>query len=120
LKPEYNILKIAGSRLGTKQSEKTKKLISNASRIHRHSEETKEKIRVANTGRKHTEATKLKMSANRLSHTLRVINNKTGEIKIFTSIRLTAEILGIHRPSLIICLRKNKIYIGKGFTITRV
>jgi len=30
LKPEYNISKIAGSRLGTKQSEETKQLISNA------------------------------------------------------------------------------------------
>lgn len=30
LKPEYNILKIAGSRLGNKPSEKTKKLISNS------------------------------------------------------------------------------------------
>jgi group I intron endonuclease len=43
LKPEYNILKIAGSRLGTKQSEKTKKLISNASKIYRHSKESRKK-----------------------------------------------------------------------------
>lgn len=45
LKPDYNLLKIAGSRLGSIQSE-----------------ETKAKIKEANLGRKHLEETILKMS----------------------------------------------------------
>jgi hypothetical protein len=85
LKPEYNILEIAGSPLG----------------------------------RKHTEVTKLKLSANSQAHPLRVINNKTGEIKLFTSIKQTAKILGIHYPSLSIYLRKNIFFIKKEYYITR-
>jgi hypothetical protein len=47
LKPEYIILKAAGSRLGTKQSEKTKKLISDSSKARIHSEESKEKNEIS-------------------------------------------------------------------------
>lgn len=44
LNPEYNILKIAGSRLGTRHNDKTLSL-----------------LRIASTGRKHTKEAKLKM-----------------------------------------------------------
>lgn len=47
LKPEYNILKIAGSRLGSTQSENTKELISNALNNRVFSDESKEKMRLA-------------------------------------------------------------------------
>lgn len=46
LKPEYNVLQIAGSRLG-----------------HKHTEESKAKIAAALLGYKHTEESKAKMRA---------------------------------------------------------
>ena len=64
LKPEYNILKIAGSLYGFKQ------------RI-----DSIECTRIANIGRKHDEATKLKLSANSQAYPTIAINNKTGEGK---------------------------------------
>jgi hypothetical protein len=102
LKPEYNILKFARSSFGRK-----------------HSIETIERICIANMGRKHTEITKLKLSANSLAHSVRVINNKTGEIKLFTSIRQAAKFIGIKNSYINICLIKNKIYKGRGYYITR-
>jgi group I intron endonuclease len=47
LKPKYNILKIAGSRLGTKHSEATKQLLSNVFKGRVFSEDSLEKMRVA-------------------------------------------------------------------------
>lgn len=126
LKPGYNILKIAGSRLGTKQSEKTKKLISNASKLHRHSKETIERIRIANMGRKHSKKTIEYMRMVHLkrkhseAHPLRVINNKTGEVKLFISIRQAAKFIDISYSSISVYLRKNKVYIRKGYSITRI
>ena len=77
-------------------------------------------MRRAHLGRKHSEATKLKLSANSQAHPVRVINNKTGEIKIFPSIKRTAKFFGIHYPSLSICLRKNKLYICKEYYVTKI
>jgi hypothetical protein len=92
LRPEYNILKVAGSSYGRKLSKKTI-----------------EKIRIANIECKHSRA-----------HPVTVINNKTGEIKLFTSIRQAAKFIGIDHSSITICLRKNKFYKGKGYFITRI
>jgi hypothetical protein len=103
LKPEYNILKVAGSSYGRK-----------------HSKKTIEKISIANKGRKHTEDTKLKLSANSLAHPLRVINNKTGEIKLFTSIKRTAKILDIHHSYIAKCLVKKGFYKGREYYKTRI
>lgn len=89
LKPEYNILKYAGSSYRFKWG-------------------------------KHTEVTKLKLSANSLAHPLTAINNKTGEIKLFTSIRQTAKFLGMKNAYISKCLRKNKFYKGRGYYITRI
>lgn len=67
LKPEYNILTLAGSSLGYKHSEETLaklKLITNEHRkgiTFSQSEETKAKISKTMTGRKHTEKTIAKM-----------------------------------------------------------
>lgn len=47
LKPEYNILEKAGSRLGTKQSEETKQLISSALKDRIISYKSKEKMKIA-------------------------------------------------------------------------
>lgn len=102
LKPEYNILKIAGSLFGFKQNK-----------------DSIERTRIANIGRKHDEATKLKLSANSQAHPITAINNKTGEIKLFTSIRQTASFIGINHSYLAKCLKTNKFYKGKGYYITK-
>jgi phage antirepressor YoqD-like protein len=54
------------------------------------------------------------------AHPVKVINNKTGEIKIFTSIRQAAKFIGIINTYLAECLRKNKFYKGRGYYITRI
>ena len=50
LKPEYNLLKIAGSRLGTKLSEFSRSKISKSLTGFKASELTKEKIRISRLG----------------------------------------------------------------------
>jgi hypothetical protein len=75
----------------------------------KHSKKTIERMRIVHLERKHSKA-----------HPVTVINNKTGEIKLFTSIRQAAKFIGINHSSIIICLRKNKPYIGKGYFITRI
>jgi group I intron endonuclease len=69
LKPEYNILKTAGSLLGFKHSEQTREKIRDKmiGENHHffgrtHSEETIEKIRVAHLGKKYSEESKEKIS----------------------------------------------------------
>jgi group I intron endonuclease len=49
---EYNILEKAGSRLGRKHSEKTKKIMSDAKKGQNHTEETKTKMSDAQKGEK--------------------------------------------------------------------
>jgi hypothetical protein len=76
-------------------------------------------MRIARLGRRHSEATKLKLSANPRAYPVIVINNKTGEIKLFTSIRQAAKFIGIQYSYITGCLRKNKFCITKGYYITR-
>jgi hypothetical protein len=77
-------------------------------------------LRIINIGRKHSEATKLKLSAdNWKAHPVTVINNKTGEIKNFPSIKQTAKFIGIHFSPLTRSLRKKGFYIGRGYSITK-
>lgn len=59
LKPEYNILKIAGSPLGFKHSEKTLEFFRNNRKV---SEETRNNLSLAATGRILTESDKIKIS----------------------------------------------------------
>ena len=102
LKLEYNILKFARSLSGFK-----------------HSINTIERMRIAKLGRKHDKATKLKLSANPQAYPVIAINNKTGEIKLFTSIRQTANFIGIHHSYLAIYLATKKFYKGKEYYITK-
>lgn len=62
LKPQYNLNQIAGSRLGAKHSEETKKKIGATSKNRKHSKEFKQKMSIFIKNRKHTEETKIKMS----------------------------------------------------------
>lgn len=70
-------------------------------------------MRIAKLGRKHDKATKLKLLANLQAYPITAINNKTGEIKLFTSIRQTANFIGIHHSYLTKCLVTKKFYKGK-------
>jgi hypothetical protein len=99
---KYNTLKIARSLDGFK-----------------HSINTIERMRMVKLGRKRDEVTKLKLSANSQAYPITVKNNKTGEIKLFTSIRKTAKFIGIHHSYIAKCLKINKIYKGKGYYITK-
>lgn len=103
LNPKYNILKIAGSLLGFK-----------------HSKEAIERMSFTRSGRFVSEATKLKITVNHgRSHSLKVTNISTGDIKVFTSIRITAKFLGINHTYLAKCLKIKNLYVGKGYNIVR-
>ena len=79
LKPEYNILKVAGSMLGFK-----------------HSKVTKEILREKNTGRLHSETTRLKLSINSSMSIPVVIKNIESDIIIeFSNITKASKYVGI-------------------------
>jgi len=99
---EYNTLKIARSLAGFK-----------------HSTYSINRMRIARLGKSLSESTKLKLSANSQAFALTVKNNKTGEVILFTSIRKTAKFIGIHHSYLAKCLNIKKIYVGKGYSITK-
>ena len=63
LKPEYNLLPKAGSRLGHKQSQETIEKLRNHWKGREHSKETLEKLSALQTGRVLSEETRAKMSA---------------------------------------------------------
>jgi hypothetical protein len=77
------------------------------------------KFAISLYGFKHCEATKLKLSANSLAYPVTAINNKTGEVKLFTSIIQAAKFIGIHNSYITRCLKNNKFYIGRGYYITK-
>lgn len=101
LNPEYNILKKAGSLLGFKHSEASKELMSEAHKNLIVLEETKLKISV-NSPR---------------SQSTIVIDNSTGEIVSFASVRKAAEFIGIHTSYLAKSLNKLNFYLGRGFLV---
>ena len=103
MKPEYNILKFAGSLKGF-----------------RHSEATLGLMRVSKLGYKHTDFAKLRIAtASAQAQPVVVMNNKTGDNKKFTSVRKAAEFIGIHHSYVAKCIRKQKLYKGKVYTIMK-
>lgn len=96
LDPEYNICKIAGSRLGVKHSPETLLRIRNYRRsseaIHNH---------LAATG-----------------HIVIIINKSSKSIRKYDSIRKAAKSLGATRGALLYCIKKNKLY-KKNYSILR-
>ncbi|KKQ97048.1 MAG: hypothetical protein UT24_C0054G0002 [Candidatus Woesebacteria bacterium GW2011_GWB1_39_12] len=60
--PEYNICRIAGSQLGFRHSEESKRKISELKNGLRPSQETKRKMSKSQSGRKHSEESKQKIS----------------------------------------------------------
>ena len=99
LKPEYNVLKIAGSMLGFKHSEYTKKL-----------------FHITRLGRLFSETTKLKLSVNNHKSIPVIITNiKTGNTIKFPSKSKAAKFLGVSETTVRNYLKLNKSY--KGYVI---
>ena len=127
LKPEYNILKIAGSNLGSKQSEATKikksyskKGILNPFYGKTHTDETRKKmqfsqkslIRVNNKPRVVTIKTKFKMSLKCKGVSVKVFDKSNNSIKEFPTITTVAKYFGISIRTVGRYLDKNKSYNG--------
>jgi group I intron endonuclease len=103
LKPEYNILKIAGSSLGYKHSEET--LVKFRER--KHSEETRAKISTTQIGRKFSEETKAKLrgrprpvGSGTPSVHIEVFDQETGIKTIYLSMTEAAQALGTYKGSI--------------------
>lgn len=146
LKPEYNINPTAGSRFGSthlaetllkmsksaqgrKHSEETKKLLSLANKGMRnpnfgktHSAETKALISLARLGKSIlSESTKDKMSADR-GTAIRVLDLKTNETSVYTSIARAAKAMGVTRPPLSNRIKETQgsIIVKKRFQVEKV
>lgn len=103
LKPEYNLLKFAGSVTGLK-----------------HTEASIELIRTSKWGRNRTEESKLNIAAGSAqAQSVVITENNTGKAKQFTSIRKAAKYLGLHHSYIAKCLQKQNTYVGKKYTIVK-
>jgi group I intron endonuclease len=134
LKPEYNILKTAGSSAGFKHTEASIELIR-ATALSRKpriiSEETKSKISASLLGRTLSKETKLKMKgrihtaeakskigiSNYKVQAVTVTNNQTGVSIDFTTMKKAAEFLGTSSTQVRNYIKSKKLYKGI-FTIT--
>ena len=126
LKPEYNILKVANSRLGSKQSEATKIKISNSNKgKHQHffgkthTHETRQKIglslkslRVNIIPRVVTIDTRLKLSLRSKGVSVKVFNKSNNLVKEFPTITSTAKYFNISNRTVSRYLENNKFYNG--------
>lgn len=101
LKPDYNILKTAGSLLGFKHSEATIEIIRNAKLEKKRSQTRKLQIEKGNSQ----------------SQSVFVLNNITGEERVFTSIRKAAKYVNKHPLYLSKCIRNVNVYRGGNFLI---
>jgi group I intron endonuclease len=123
LNPEYNILKKAGSRLGSEQSEETKARIRMALTGYKHSEITKSKMKAARLGTSTSDETKAKLKeamALKLNDFFKLQGLKITVLDLDTkitteydSIRRAAEGIGCDKSSL---LRYEKLQLNKGYT----
>lgn len=118
-KPEYNILKIAGSNLGYKHSEASLKLMSIASKSRNQSEEFLESKREAMLGRKLSKVQLDNMANNNpFRQPVVLSNSQTGDSQQFTSMAQAAQFLGVHMTTVKRYLNSSKPY--NGYTITKV
>jgi group I intron endonuclease len=123
-KPEYNLNPIADSRLGSKYSEESRLKMSKSAQGRKHTEQSKILLSLANKGinnpnfgKTHSKETKALISLARLGKNflpesardrmsenkgtaLRVLDLKTNEISIYTSITRAAEAMGVTQPPL--------------------
>ncbi len=125
LKPEYNILKTAGSSLGYKHQEEARKKISDSHKefwnSNPMSEEERNKrmkaVRAARTilGKKHEEETKRRISAAQpMAKKIEVIDLETNQANTYNSIKAAAKALGIPQCSISRYFTKNQQSSYKG------
>lgn len=144
LKPEYNILQVAGSLFGYKhtpeslekmreialnRSDETKAKLREAAlgKTYNHTEETKIKLRDAIVGKKHSEETKEKLSilqSNRTKHPIpgfkvEVKDMETGQTFLDDSIRTAGKELDSNHNSIRYNLDNGKLFRGR-YLITKV
>lgn len=127
LKPEYNILKKAGSRLGTKQSFETKQVISSAIKGRTFSDESKAKMinkklrqgfDTSFFGKTHTVETISRIKITK-SLFIKITDIEANTEKIFVGNIKAAKYLGISESTLRRYKKKGKIFQGK-YLITNV
>jgi group I intron endonuclease len=128
LKPEYNILKNVGSRLGSKQSEETKQLISNALKNRIFSDKFKEKMKISVKlqletkssffGRTHTIKTRNIISLTKFLP-VKIMNIETNTEKYFLNNVEAAKYLEINVSTLRKYKKEGKILYRK-YIITNV
>jgi group I intron endonuclease len=141
-KPEYNILRVAGSSAGYKHSEETKLVISLKNKGKNHplfgkkhseetkinmsekkkgkpcSEETKTKISVALKGKPHSEERKVKMSE-ATGTAIEIFDKETNVITSFSSGRRAAKALGCSDWVIRTYKGTKKLYKGR-YQITKI
>lgn len=140
LKPEYNILTTAGSRLGYIHSEKARLKMSNSSKRGKFSEETKKLLSLAkkgmnnpNFGKTHSEKTRALISLAKLGKSflsesmkskmsidsgtsLSVLDLKTNETSVYPSITKAGEGMGVSQAAI---SKRFKRAIGDSFIIKK-
>lgn len=119
LKPEYNILKIAGSSLGVKRSKETIAKIK-AGALSRSEEalaKNREHLKILNASQKHKDhLVKLNTSLEHISLTAKpvlVINKDNGESVEYRSMTQAAKFFNIHPETMRRCIKGNKLLLNK-------
>lgn len=131
LKPEYNLNLIAGSRLGSVNSEESRLKMSNSAKGRKLTEETKKLLSLANKGinnpnfgKTRSEKTKALYTLARLGKSflsesmkakmseesgtpLSVLDLKTNETSVYPSVKKAAEAMGVSQPAITKRLSKN-------------
>jgi group I intron endonuclease len=135
LKPEYNILQEAGSRMGFKHVAETKAKMSEAKKGNKnpffcktHTQETKAKLRAAALGRKLSEDTKAKMSEAKKGNknmseangtAVEVLDLETNVKQTFFSIRMAAIAVGVAHSTVLRYLTAGVPYKDRYVFITK-
>lgn len=146
LNPEYNLNLIAGSRFGSTHTEETKKKMSNSAKGRKLTEQTKNLLSLANKGinnpnfgKTHSAETKALISLARLGKSIlsesikdkmsadsgtmvRVLDLKTNELSVYTSITRAAKAMGVTQPPLSKRLKETQgsIIVKKRFQVEKV
>ena len=120
IKPEYNILKIAGSRLGHKHTKETREMLSTLQKGRVVSKETRAILSAFQKGRIETKETRAKKSAaNPKSRSVEVTDIKTNITTVYTSIREAARDLNSSCPSLIYSMKVGNLF-KKRYKIVKI
>jgi group I intron endonuclease len=119
LKPEYNILKFAGSSLGVKHSKKTIEKIR-AGALNRSEEalaKNLEHLKILNASQKHKDLlAKLNSSLEHIAKTAKpvcVINIVSGESLEYRSLTQAAKFFNVHPETVRRCIKGNKLLLNK-------